>query len=272
MKKLYFLGPKGTYSEVASNKAIKVLDFEVEKVEISTLAKIVNLLNSNPFDVGVLPIENSIEGIVRPTIDNLYLSDVKIQTQFDIPIEHCLISGGNDKSKLKHIISHPQALAQSQKYILENFDEKIDLINATSTAQAVYSLVDKDETYGAIASIEAIGNLNLNVLDKNIGDIKENKTRFVLVSKTKIELGKNTRTSIVFNTKNEPGALFNIMKIFEKYNLNLLYIESRPSKKVFGEYNFFVDIDKGLDEIKTAISEIKEKCNYYKLLGTYPCI
>ena len=81
---------------------------------------------------------------------------------------------------------------------------------------------------------------------------------------------KDSRTSIVFNTKNESGALLKILEIFKKYDLNLVYLESRPSKKVFGEYNFFSDIDKGKDEILSALKEIEQECNFYKLLGSYP--
>lgn len=273
MKTLYFLGPKGTYSELASKKISEFLDFEVEFKEVSTIAKVANLVNENPDSIGVLPVENSIEGIVRQTVDNLYGLDIKIQAQIDIKIEHCLISKSNNKNKIKHIISHPQALAQSSHFILNNFDENIELINSNSTADAVSELLKKDETYAAIASEVMAEKCKLNILDKNIGDIKENKTRFILVSLDKIKFNKkDERTSIVFNTKNEAGALLKILEIFKKHDLNLVYLESRPSKKVFGEYNFFSDIDKGISEINDALQEIKKECNFYKLLGSYPVI
>lgn len=273
MKTLYFLGPKGTYSESASRKIAEFLDFDVEFKEVSTIAKVANLVNQNHNSIGVLPIENSIEGIVRQTVDNLYSLDIKIQAQIDIKIEHCLMSKNNNKNEIKHIFSHPQALAQSSQFILNNFDENIELINSNSTADAAVELLNKDKTYAAIASEVIAQKYNLNILDKNIGDIKENKTRFVLVSFDKINFNKkDTRTSIVFNTKNESGALLRILEIFKKYNLNLVYLESRPSKKVFGEYNFFSDIDRGILEINEAIQEIKQECNFYKLLGSYPVI
>jgi len=267
MKKLYFLGPKGTYSELAAKKAKEVID-NIELEDISTIAKIVELVNKSD-NIAVLPIENSIEGIVRQTIDNIYKSDVKIQAEIDIKIEHCIISKASDVLKIKHIISHPQALAQCQKYILENFDEKIDLVEASSTAYAGNKLKEQDETYAAIVSPHLAQELNYNILEKNIGDIKENKTRFIIISKKNLHLGKNIRTSFVFNTKNEPGALLKILSIINKYNLNLIYLESRPSKEVFGEYNFFADVDKGSNEIKEALIEIEKECNFYKMLGSY---
>ena len=272
MNKFYFLGPKGTYSEIAANKIASMLKEEYILESVSTIAKIVDFLNIQEDNIGVLPVENSIEGIVRQSIDSLYLSNVKIWAQTEIKIEHCLFSKGK-KEDIKHIISHPQALAQSQKYILENFDKNIDLIETTSTAQAADILENKDKSYAAICSFDKGIELKLNLIDKNIGDVKDNKTRFILVSKKELNLmQKPTRTSIVFNTKNESGALLKVLKIFYKYDLNLIYLESRPSKKVFGEYNFFADIDRGVSEIKEAIEEIKQECNYYRLLGSYPVV
>ncbi len=272
MNKLYFLGPKGTYSEIAANKIASMLKEEYILESVSTIAKIVEVLGLNDRNIGVLPIENSIEGIVRQSLDSLYLSDVKIQAQTDIKIEHCLFSKGK-KEDIKHIISHPQALAQAQKYILENFDKNIDLIESSSTACAAVTLENKDNTYAAICSFDKGKELKLNLLDKNIGDVKDNKTRFVLVSLKEVDFNvPKTRTSIAFNTKNESGALLKVLKIFYKYNLNLIYLESRPSKRVFGEYNFFADIDRGVSEIKEAIEEIKQECNYYRLLGSYPVV
>ncbi len=270
MPDLLFLGPKGTYSEKAAIKACGLLNEKYDLKPISTIPKVVDLLNKNDEILGVLPFENSIEGIVRQTIDNIYLSDVKILAEIDIKIEHCLIARNINKEKIKHIISHPQALAQCQKYIVENFDENIDLITEASTAKAAELLIEKDETYAAIASCCIACEFGLNILDKNIGDIKENKTRFVLISKKEMNLGLKNRTSIAFNTKNESGALLKILQILYKYKLNLSFLESRPSKKVFGEYNFFADIDCGIDDMKIAIEEIKKECNHFKFLGSYP--
>ena len=271
MKKLYFLGPKGTYSELGANKIKNFLNFDVELIPISTIAKIADMVNSNSDTLAILPIENSLEGIVRPTIDSLLCNDIKIQAQLEVVIRHCLFSKGK-KENIKHIISHPQAIAQCSKYILNNFDENIELINSYSTAQAISDILDKDDTYGAISACDIGIKSHLNLLDENIGDNKDNKTRFVLISKNDLNLAQKTRTSIVFNTKNEPGALLEILKIFKKYDLNLVYLESRPSKKVFGEYNFFADIDKGSDLIESALNEIKSSCNFYKFLGSYPSV
>lgn len=270
MKKLYFLGPKGTYSEQAAIKIKKILNEELELIPISTIVKIVDLATKNNA-LALVPIENSIEGIVRPSIDCLYANDIQIGAQIEIDINHCLFSYGK-KENIKHIISHPQALAQCQNYILNNFDENIDLINTSSTAHGVYELALKDETYAAIASCYAKVDEKLNLIEENIQDYKDNKTRFVLISKQDLKIAPKTRTSIVFNTKNEPGALLKILEIFKKHELNLIYLESRPSKRVLGEYNFFADIDCSNEEIAFVLDEVKNKCNYYKMLGSYPSV
>ncbi len=268
MKKLYFLGPNGTYSEQAALKIQKIIGKDYFPTPISTIAKAIQFASQNPTDAAILPIENSIEGIVRQTIDNIYINDISIQAQIDIDINHCLISKGK-KSEIEHIISHPQALAQCSKYILDNFNEKIDLIESPSTSASYFYLEKRSNAYGAIVSSHLAQKGNCNIIDTNIGDIKENKTRFVLLSKNCFSIKEKTRTSIVFNTKNEPGALLKILEIIHKNNLNLIYLESRPSKKVFGEYNFFADIDRGEKEIASTLIEIKNACNYYKLLGSY---
>lgn len=266
---LYYLGPKGTYSELSAKKIIKFLKTDWIKIPISTIAKVVDLVDKDDTCAGILPIENSIEGVVRPTIDSLYPSNCKIRAQIDVEIRHCIASFGK-KEQIKRIISHPQALVQSQKYILDNFDENIKLINADSTAAAINMLKEKDETYAAIGSSDLAKELKLNIFDENIGDIKDNKTRFILISKKDLKISeKQTRTSIMFNTVNKPGALLEILEIFKKHNSNLIYLESRPSRVSFGEYNFFADIDKGEDEIKEALCEVQKHCNYYKMLGSY---
>ena len=169
MKKLYFLGPKGTYSEQAAYKIKNKLMMDLELIPISTIAKIVEIVNNDENAFAILPIENSIEGVVRQTIDSLYSSEVKIRAQIELEIKHCLFSKGQQKD-IKHIISHPQALAQCQKYILLNYDENIDLIYSSSTAAAVCELENKDETYAAISSSKVDCTKKLNLIDENITD------------------------------------------------------------------------------------------------------
>ena len=113
---------------------------------------------------------------------------------------------------------------------------------------------------------------NVPTIEKNINDNKDNQTRFVLVSREDFNFDKKIRTSLVFSTKQEPGALANALEVFKKHDINLIYIESRPSKRVLGEYNFFVDLDKDIDNLKTTLDELADCTQYYRILGSYPVV
>lgn len=273
IKKILFLGPKGTYSQFALEKFKDKLGLNIDTEAVSTIPKIIDLVDKDNTLAAVVPIENSIEGIVRGTLDSIYASqnDVKILAQTQIGIENCLISNC-EKKDIKRIISHPQPLSQCQNYISRNFGKNIELINASSTAAAVESLSKEGKNTAAIGSEFCANLYGVRVLEKNINDNKDNKTRFVFISQIQKDFGSKTRTSIVFSTKQEPGALVVALEVFKKHNLNLIYIESRPSKRVLGEYNFFVDIDKGIEDIEKALEELGSRTQYYRVLGSYPVI
>lgn len=273
IKKILFLGPKGTYSQFALEKFKDKLGLNIDTEAVSTIPKIIDLVDKDNTLAAVVPIENSIEGIVRGTLDSIYASqnDVKILAQTQIGIENCLISNC-EKKDIKRIISHPQPLSQCQNYISRNFGKNIELINASSTAAAVESLSKEGKNTAAIGSEFCANLYGVRVLEKNINDNKDNKTRFVFISQIQKDFGSKTRTSIVFSTKQEPGALVVALEVFKKHNLNLIYIESRPSKRVLGEYNFFVDIDKGIEDIEKALEELGSRTQYYRVLGSYSVI
>ena len=273
IKKILYLGPNGSNSQLASALFMQKLDIKPELEAVSTITKAIEMLDTAPdTTVAVLPVENSIEGVVRETIDNLVQtkSDIFIQAEITLPICHCLIAKG-EKEEIKTIVSIAQAVAQCKNYIADNFPKDIGIILYTSTSGSAKFISEKDNSYACIASELCAHLYGLSIIEKNINDVKDNKTRFVLVSKKNILKGKKTRTSIAFTTENKPGALLSILQIFKENNLNLIYLESRPSKKIFGEYIFYADIDKGIDEIKNALDIIASKCNYHKVLGSY-CI
>ncbi len=277
-KKIIFLGPEGSYCEKAMNYFCEKINCEnFEHKYYSSIKKVIEHVAQDTESIGVIPIENSIEGIVRETMDNLLkLKDesLKITAETVVEINHCLISKSNDIKKIKNIISHPQALAQCQNN-LHNLLGQYEQIEASSTSKAVRSLVDYDETYAAIGSeCSAKFNTNrlFNILLKNLNDEPDNKTRFVLITREKTESTGSDRTSTVFATKNEAGALVKVLKVFDDLGINLCYIDSRPSKKNLGEYVFFVDFDGHIDDeiSQKAMSKIRSYTNFVKILGSYP--
>ena len=274
-EKLYFLGPEGTYAQKAMNSLIETYNITAEEIiPKNPISGILKILDKEKHSAAVLPIENSIEGIVRETIDNLVImsnEEIKITAETIIPIHHCLVSSSDNLNDIKIIISHPQALDQCSGYINSKFPN-VKVISSPSTAEAAKSLLFLGKEYAAISSEIAADKFRLNILDKNINDIKDNKTRFVLLSEYSFEPSNNDKTSLFFSVKNEPGSLYNILQIFNEHKINMLYIESRPSKKLMGEYNFCIDIEGHQTDknIVNALSEIKATTNTLKITGSYP--
>ena len=273
IKKILFLGPIGTYSDFACEKFREKFNLKADFEPVSTITKIIETIDDDCTLAAILPMENSIEGIVRPTLDGIFSTknDVKIQAQTQINIENCLISYSK-KEEITHIISHPQPLSQCQKYISANFGKDIILEGASSTAAATAMLKDKGKGYASIGNEYCANLLNIPVLEKNINDNKDNQTRFVLVSRQDFNLPDKTRTSLVFSTKQKPGTLAAALEVFRRHDINLIYIESRPSKRALGEYVFFADIDKSIEGLDKVFLELEKVTNYYKILGSYPVV
>jgi len=258
-KKIYFLGPKTSYSDFAKEQVIN--DFKIENYEecpmrtitatISELAK-----SNNSEDLAVIPIENSIEGTVKETIDNIARienPEIKILGETIVNIEHCLISYATNFSEIKKIISHPQALSQCYDYIYETFKDNIVLEPASSTANAVQSLSENNKTIAAIGNEYSANYYKKPILDKDINDEKFNKTRFLIIGTPKqTKTTDNDKTSITFATENESGALCKILEILRENSINMTYISSRPSRKSLGEYTFYIDVDGNVLDSKVS--------------------
>lgn len=272
IKKLYFLGPKGSYTQSASEKFSSYINIE-ELVSVDSIYEISQILkegNLNEYGA-IIPIENSIEGIVRESQDNLAdLAKIgyRIQAETCLDIEHSLVSFGK-KEEIKTIISHPQALAQCRNYIFENWGNDIDLIPTLSTSNAVSILKNTDPTIAAIASEFCAKTYNVPIQDSKINDEKNNKTRFVLLTKFNPKNNFQNKTSIVFSTENIPGALNKVLTILEKYGLNMSYIDSRPSRKELGEYVFYIDFAGYIEDlaVKNALEEIQPFIKMFEILS-----
>lgn len=274
-KKLYFLGPEGTYAQQAMEQLVAKYNIKVEqKIPLNPITAILKTVDNDKNAFAVLPIENSIEGIVRETIDNLVkLEDenLKITAETVIPISHCLMSEAKNPSEIKYIISHPQALGQCSGYICENL-KGVTVSEAASTSEAARQAKEKGKEYAAIASKIAAKNFDLNILAEQINDEKDNKTRFILLTRTPLSATENAKTSIFFSVKNEPGSLVKVLNIFDQEKINLMYIESRPSKKKMGEYNFCLDLEGHITDknIASAIEKAEKITNRIVVTGSYP--
>ncbi len=277
------LGPKGTYTEKAAKQWIQENGREGKDVleYCADIQDVFSLLESGACDIGVVPLENSIEGSVGITLDRLLENDVNIIGETIVTIEHCLLSRGK-KEEIKVILSHPQGLGQCRQFLKDQFPAA-ELRTTGSTSHAAKLATEFDEM-AAIASPETAEMYDLNIIIPNIQDRKHNHTRFVIITRsnipesvqkyiTKDKQDSSYKTSIiVYLDRDRPGALYAILGEFAKNNINLTRIESRPSKKVLGDYVFYIDFEGNINDtiIKDAISNIESNVGMLKILGSYP--
>ncbi len=272
---IFYLGPNGSYTQIAKEKFAHAFGFEnVHSIGLKNIKSVLDNFVLNENSIAIVPVENAIEGFVRETLDEIKefkSSDLTIFASTQIPIKHCLVGNTTNIGDIKTVVSHPQALAQCQNTIVSIIPNEIEQLPYSSTSGSAVFIKDKGPSFGAITNYETAKLYGLNVLKSDINDEKGNATRFLMLKRGETKPTKNDKTSIVFSTKNEHGALFNVLKVFEKHKINLTHISSRPNKKVFGEYIFFVDFtghitDKNI--IKT-MKDVQKHSTWIKILGSY---
>lgn len=269
-----YLGPGGSYTEMAKDLFCERYALDGYLQPMQTIKQVLEFVDETPNSIGILPVENSIEGAVRETIDNLIRTKnegIRILSEMVMPIRHCLLSRTTELYSITGVISHPQALGQCQNFIHNELPRHLNIIEAASTAEAARKLQDYNLTYASIGSEKTADLYNLNILKNNINDDPDNRTRFAIVGDYQTPKTDNDNTTLAFSTENKPGALLEILQIFHDFEVNLSYIDSRPSKTQFGEYTFFVDFDGHVSEekVQKLLTEVKSKTKYYRLVGSY---
>jgi len=274
IQQIAYLGPQGSFSEMAADVFCGKYKISAYPTPQTTIRKVIEFVDTNPNTLGVIPLENSIEGSVREALDHLMITinpNIRILSQTIMPIRHCLLSRTTEFYSITGVISHPQALAQCQNFIHDEMPRNLNLIEAASTAEAARSLANYNLTYAAIGSEKTAEIYNLNILKENINDDKNNQTRFALIGDFETKETGNDKTSLIFATENKPGALLEILHIFYENDINLSYISSRPSKLKFGDYNFIVNFDGHIKnpKILNTLKQVKEKTTFMRFFGSY---
>lgn len=274
IKEIAFLGPQASFSEMAKDLFCEKYNINAYPRDLKTIRQVIEYVNETPDTLGVLPVENSIEGTVRESLDTLMMCEnqnLKILSELVMPIRHCLLSRTTEFYSITGVISHPQAIAQCQNFLHNEMPRNLNIIEAASTAEAARSLANYNLTYSAIGSAKTAEVYNLNILKENINDDSTNQTRFVLIGNYDTEKTGKDKTSIAFSTDNKPGALLEVLNIFYQNKINLTYISSRPSREKFGEYIFVVNFDGHIQSkrILDTLREVKEKTTYMKFFGSY---
>jgi len=269
MTRIAFQGERGAYSEIAAKKLfgnnITISpSFSFEEVFLKVKEKKVNY--------GVVPIENSLYGSVFETYDLLLQNSLSIISELNLQINHCLLASKNYKfNEIKKVYSHPQALGQCSVFLKSLKNAQI--IPAYDTAgSALISLNESQTPTAAVASRNASELYGLKILKSNIQNNKENFTRFLVISKKKITKGfHNPKTSICFELKSIPGALFKALSVFALRDINLLKIESRPIPHKLFEYVFYMDLSGNMEDtkVKNALNHLSEISLTLKSFGSY---
>ncbi len=266
--KVAYLGPEGTYSQLA---AMEFFGAGVELVDCASIDDVFIAVEEGRVSYGIVPVENSTEGAINNTQDCLVDSTARIIGEQVVSIEHCLlVQEASSKADIKKIASHKQSLAQCRAYLTKNFPN-VQQIECSSNAEAAI-LAQADGSTAAIAS-ELAGRLyNLHSLESRIQDKSNNRTRFLVLALEETEASGYDKTSILVYTENKPGALFRVLEPFEKLGLSLTKIETRPSKKEAWEYVFFIDFEGHVDDeaTKSLFSALKLSRVEVKVLGSYP--
>ncbi|MFL2483274.1 MAG: chorismate mutase [Verrucomicrobiaceae bacterium TMED76] len=264
--KIAYLGPQGTWTHQA---AISKFGHSVKYSPQESLAGVFDCVARKKADYGVVPIENSTEGAVNHTLDMFADSPLRICAQILLPIENALMAK-IARDKITKLYSHPQVFGQCRNWIQKNFPGA-DLVEVSSTTRAA-ELVNEQAGAAALGGRLAAELNGLEILDENIQDKATNTTRFLVLSHKMCPPTGNDRTSVMFSLRDKPGSLFDALKPFNEFHINMSKIESRPSKQRNWEYFFFVDIAGHCEDSKLseALQNLEEHCNFIKVLGSYP--
>lgn len=264
---LTVLGPKGSYSHQV---ATRILGESVKIDPVPTIEDVFIDIEKRRNLFGVVPVENSVEGSVGNVLDRFINTDVKICTEYYERISHSLLSKTGKIRDIKIVASHPQALGQCRKWLSNRF-EKVEIKETSSTARAA-QLSAENKNIAAIAGEFNSSIYDLTVIEKSIEDFPNNTTRFILIGYQDNKPSGRDKTSVVFSLKDEPGALSRALLPFDKKNINLTKIESRPTRKKSWEYVFFVDFEghSADKSIQRILKDVSKSCIFLKVLGSYP--
>jgi prephenate dehydratase len=268
-----YAGEPGAFSELA---AVEYCGTRATAAPVPDFDAVFRAVSARRADMGIVPIENSLAGSIHQNYDLLLEHRLYITGEISLRIAHYLIANkGAAIGDIRRIYSHPQALAQCKKH-LRSF-RRAEIIPVSSTAGAVKKIRDERMLdAAAIGSLQAVMDYKMAVLARNIEDNELNTTRFIVLSRTPIARAARSpapaKTSILFSTKNAPGALFRALSVFALRDINLLKIESRPVMTGKFEYRFYLDFSGNHweERQKNALNHLREITSLYRLLGSYP--
>jgi chorismate mutase/prephenate dehydratase len=266
--KVSYLGPAGTNAHLAALQAFATADLQAAP----SIPAVFSAVEAGA-QRGVVPVENSIEGGVSFTLNCLLDSKLAICGEVVIDIEHCLLSSDASVRSITRVYSHPQALAQCRNWLVANLPHA-ELIPWASTAGATLEVKGKPGA-AAIANAFSGETHGVPVLARQVQDHEQNATRFIILASQSPGPSDHDKTSLAFSTPHEKGALLRALSIFDRANINLTRIESRPLPGQMWQYAFFTDLEGHQAEpnVRRALDELAQQvppAGLFKVFGSYP--
>ena len=266
--KVAFLGPEGTFTQEAALKhfgdsAVSVPQAAIDEVFREVLAGSCNY--------GVVPVENSTEGVISHTLDSFMDSSLKICGEVELRIHQHFMTGPNtNKDTITRVYSHAQSLAQCRQWLNSNYPN-IERVAVSSNAEAA-KRVQGEWNSAAIAGDMACELYNLEKMWEKIEDRPDNSTRFLIIGREEVPRSGDDRTSVVVSVHNKPGALHDLLEPFRRHNVDMTRLESRPSRNSKWSYVFFIDLVGHLEDkaVADVLAELSTSVAQIKILGSYP--
>lgn len=266
--RIAFLGPNGTFTQTA---ALKHFGHSVETLPLATIDEVFREVEAGAVNYGVVPVENSSEGIVNHTLDSFMGSTLKIIGEVELRIHHhLLVAEGTRVESISRIYSHQQSLAQCRKWLDAHFP-KVERVAVSSNAEAARRI--KGEWHSAAIAGETAAELyGLKKLNERIEDNPNNTTRFLIIGNESVGRSGDDKTSIIVSMRNQSGALYQLLEPFNRHGISLTRIETRPSQTDVWSYVFFIDFEGHVEDekVKSVMAELESSVSALKLLGSYP--
>lgn len=262
-----YLGPAGTFSQQA---AFKHFGHAVQDVPVTTIPEIFHAVETGHCQFGVVPVENSTEGVIAHTLDRFMDSPLQICGEVEIRVHQNLLGKMDDLAEIKEVFSHQQSLAQCRQWLSNHLPGVI--CTAVSSNSEAARLASQDTSKAAIAGVMASELYALNCLASHIEDEANNTTRFIVIGHQQPASTGLDKTSILVSTGNQSGALYRILAPFAEYGISMAHIESRPSRQGLWEYVFFIDFEGHRDDanVASALNTLENNVKMLKILGSYP--
>jgi chorismate mutase / prephenate dehydratase len=262
-----YWGPPATNTHMAS---IRRFGSSCDFMPMDTIPDVFAEVEREHADYGVVPIENSTEGVINHTLDTFLESKLKICSEIYLPITHYLLSQAMSMADIKRVYSIPTAAAQCRNWLRVNLPN-VEVVDVSTTAKGA-QLCAEEPSSAAIGTLLAAEVYGLDLLAEHIEDNPQNRTRFLVVGFNEPAPSGKDKTSVMFSVAHKAGSLFRAMSVFDKYDINLTMIESRPTKLTPWEYVFFIDCQGHVKDqpVQKALNALKEEALFVTVLGSYP--